>query len=117
MEKNAKKNNRKNSELAKKTPTVEQAVSENEKEQDLSPAPSDKELASAAPADPTPSPESATTSSASPVTFTLKGVNVSARKSILTVAIKNTGSDAFNFSPDVISVSDGNHKLSDAALR
>jgi len=114
---NAKKNNRKNSELAKKTPTVEQAVSENEKEQDLSPAPSDKELASAAPADPTPSPESATTSSASPVTFTLKGVNVSARKSILTVAIKNTGSDAFNFSPDVISVSDGNHKLSDAALR
>jgi hypothetical protein len=114
---NTKKKNHKNSELAKKQLTSDKAVSEAEKEQDLSPAPSDKELASAAPADPTPFPKNAATSSSSPVSFTLKGVNVSARKSILTVAIKNTGSDAFNFSPDVISVSDGNHKLPDAAMR
>jgi hypothetical protein len=51
------------------------------------------------------------------VSFMLKGVNVSARKSVLTVAIKNAGSDAFNFSPDLISVADGSRRLSDAATR
>jgi hypothetical protein len=87
-------------------------VTEGEKAQDLSPAPTDAETeAKASKAD------APAGSGPSSVAFTLKGVNVTARKSILTVAIKNTGAEAFTFNPDVISVADGNHKLPDAAMR
>ena len=51
------------------------------------------------------------------VSFMLKGVNVSPRKSVLTVAIKNAGNDAFNFSPDLISVAEGSRRLSEATTR
>ncbi len=51
------------------------------------------------------------------ISFELKNVNVTARKSILTVSIKNGGANNFSFSPDVISISEGNHKLSEAAVR
>jgi archaellum component FlaG (FlaF/FlaG flagellin family) len=47
----------------------------------------------------------------------LKGVNVTARKSILTVAIKNSGQSDFSFNPDSFAVSENNHKLSEAAMR
>jgi hypothetical protein len=75
---------------------------------DLSPAP-DAVASKDAPAD--------AAKEAGDISFQLKEVNVTPRKSILTVAIHNAGSNSFSFSPDVISISDGNHKLSDAAVR
>jgi hypothetical protein len=92
-------------------------VAEEVKDKDLSPAPS--ESASETTTAKIDSPPAVTPAPASPssVVFTLKGVNVTARKSILTVAIKNSGAEAFTFNPDVISVADGNHKLPDAAMR
>jgi hypothetical protein len=54
---------------------------------------------------------------ASPISFELKDVKITARKSVLTVAIRNTGAEAFKVSPDVISLAEGNQKLSEAALR
>ncbi len=76
-------------------------------------------------ADLAPAPEAATETAASEpvplapngISFELKNVNVTARKSILTVSIKNGGANNFSFSPDVISISEGNHKLSEAAVR
>ena|GEM_PF-469011 len=53
----------------------------------------------------------------SPVQLQLKGVNVTARKSILTVAIKNSGQSDFSFNPESFAVSENNHKLSEAAMR
>src|SRR5690606_10625638 len=52
-----------------------------------------------------------------PISFELKDVQITARKSVLTVAIRNTGSESFKFSPDVISISEGNRKISEAAMR
>lgn len=54
---------------------------------------------------------------ASPISFELKDVKITARKSVLTVAIRNSGSEAFKVSPDVISLAEGNQKISEAALR
>jgi hypothetical protein len=51
------------------------------------------------------------------ITFALKNVNISNRKSTLTVAIRNAGTNSFSFSPDVVSVSENNRKLSEAAMR
>jgi len=89
-------------------------VAEGEKGQDLSPAPTDAETVSKAAKQDAPTTSASASNS---VAFTLKGVNVTTRKSILTVAIKNTGAEAFTFNPDVISVNDGNRKLPDAAMR
>jgi hypothetical protein len=91
-------------------------------EQDLAPAPKEELAASAEPqpkpVSTTPSGKPATSSQdANLVSFTLKGVNVTSSKAVLTVAIKNTGADAFNFNPDSISVAEGHHKLSEAATR
>ncbi len=62
------------------------------------------------------SPSSPVTSNG-PVRFVLKDVQVTARKSILTVAVKNNGTSAVNFDPDLISASEGSHKLTDASMR
>lgn len=51
------------------------------------------------------------------ISFELKGKNISARKSVLNVAIRNTSGNAFSFSPDDISVQEGTQKLSEAAMR
>jgi hypothetical protein len=51
------------------------------------------------------------------ISFQLQNVSKTTRKSILTVSIKNGGANNFSFSPDVISISEGNHKLSEAAVR
>jgi hypothetical protein len=51
------------------------------------------------------------------ISFWLKGVDVTARKSVLTVAIKNAGANSFDFNPDLISVAEGSHRLSEAATR
>lgn len=51
------------------------------------------------------------------ISFELKGKNISARKSVLNVSIRNTSENAFSFSPEDISVQEGNQKLSEAAMR
>lgn len=79
-----------------------------EKTADLSPAPEASE--STASSEPVPLAPNG-------ISFELKNVNVTARKSILTVSIRNGGANSFSFSPDVISISEGNHKLSEAAVR
>jgi hypothetical protein len=82
---------------------------------DLTPAPKEEPRAtSEAPERETPSPHLSQNTN---VSFMLKEVNVSPRKSVLTVAIKNAGADAFNFSPDLISVAEGSRRLSDATTR
>lgn len=53
----------------------------------------------------------------SPISFELKDVEITARKSILTVAIHNTGSETFKFSPDVISLAEGDKKIDEASMR
>ena len=55
--------------------------------------------------------------SSSPISFELKDVEITARKSILTVAIHNTGSETFKFTPDVISLAEGDKKIDEAAMR
>jgi hypothetical protein len=82
-------------------------------------APSDKKSADLAPAPvavaaSNPEPAAAPQSD---ISFELKNVNVTARKSILSVSIKNTGANNFSFSPEVFSISDGSHKLAEAAVR
>ncbi len=51
------------------------------------------------------------------ITFELKGKNISARKSVLNVSIRNSSDNAFSFSPEDISVQEGTQKLSEAAMR
>ncbi|MDZ4836176.1 MAG: hypothetical protein SGJ27_20555 [Candidatus Melainabacteria bacterium] len=55
--------------------------------------------------------------SSSPISFELKDVEITARKSILTVAIHNTGSETFKFTPDVISLAEGDKKIDEASMR
>ncbi len=55
--------------------------------------------------------------SKSPISFDLKDIDITARKSILTVSVRNTGSDDFKISPDDISLAEGNKRISDASLR
>lgn len=74
------------------------------------PAPSSKADAveSAAPAQAAPG---------SPVSFELKDVKTTPRKSILRVVVKNAGGDNFSFDADSVSVAEGNNKLAEAAVR
>lgn len=106
---------------SEKTSKAKLKIVEQDSMPDLTPAPrEEREVRDEAPAKESPitHPSSFGTShDNTAVSFTLKGVNVSARKSVLTVAIKNAGADAFNFSPDLISVAEGSHRLSDAATR
>jgi hypothetical protein len=81
-----------------------------DKDSDLSPAPD-------AVANKDAGADTAAAKESGDISFQLKEVNVTPRKSILSVSIHNSGSSNFSFSPDVISISDGNHKLSDAAVR
>ena len=56
-------------------------------------------------------------SPSSPVSFELKDVRTTPRKSILRVVVKNAGGDNFSFDADSVSVAEGNQKLADAAVR
>jgi hypothetical protein len=56
-------------------------------------------------------------SSSNAVAFTLKGVSVTPRKSIIRVAIRNNGNDNFTFDPDTVGVREGLNKLPDAMVR
>jgi archaellum component FlaG (FlaF/FlaG flagellin family) len=51
-----------------------------------------------------------------PVSFELKDVKTTPRKSVLRVVVKNTGGDNFNFDADSISVAEGNNKLAEASV-
>lgn len=55
-------------------------------------------------------------SSAGPVSFELKDVKTTPRKSVLRVVVKNSGGDNFSFDADSISVAEGNNKLADASV-
>lgn len=107
---------------------------------DLSPAPSSSSDASSASASSSPAPTGASEvasagyadsnsdavdktlsgsfcRSATGVSFVLKGVSVTPRKSILRVAIRNNGNDYFSFDPDAVGVREGINKLSEAMVR
>jgi hypothetical protein len=77
---------------------------------DLEPAPSKGESSSAAA-------QAEAPAASDGISFELKGKNISARKSVLNVSIRNTSDNAFSFSPEDISVQEGNQKLSEAAMR
>lgn len=55
--------------------------------------------------------------SQSGISFELKNVQTTPRKSVLKVTVRNNGGDNFNLDPDVISVIEGDHKLAEAAVR
>ncbi len=84
--------------------------------QDLSAAPQAGAIASAA-KEPADEPPASSSSSTSLISFELKNVNVTPRKSTLRVSIRNNGNESFSFDPDVISLSEGNRKLSEATVR
>jgi len=79
-------------------------------------AASESDLKSAPVVQSEPEPKAAA-SSAPGISMELKGVNVTARKSILTVSIKNNSDNDFSFDPEAFSVSENNRKLAEAALR
>lgn len=89
-------------------------------DKDLTPAPKADASTEAKPvkaaAAPVAVPVAAASSNGS-VHFLLEDVHVTARKSILSVAVKNSGVTPVNFDPDLISASEGNNKLSDASMR
>ena len=53
----------------------------------------------------------------STISFELKGINIKPRKSVLTVAVKNSSDEAYELNPDTICISEGNHKLPAADMR
>lgn len=55
--------------------------------------------------------------SPSTINFSLKNVVVNPRKSVLTVTLKNSGSEPFELNPDAIYIAEGSRKLGSAALR
>jgi hypothetical protein len=81
---------------------------------DLAPAP---QSAAAAPREREPAPAPEPPAAGGPIAFELKNVNITPRKSILKVAIRNNSSDSFSFNPDSVSISEGNKKLSEATVR
>ena len=100
----------------KKSKGADVAAAKNaDKAGDLSPAP---QVASAStPATSSAEAAPAAASSPSEVSVELKGVNITARKSTLSVVIKNSGQGDFSFNADDFSVAENNRKLSDAAMR
>jgi hypothetical protein len=56
-------------------------------------------------------------SSSGSISFVLKGVSVTPRKSIIKVAVRNNGSDNFTFDPDTVGVREGMNQLPDAMVR
>jgi len=74
-------------------------------------------IAKAPKSDPGMPPVSPKASPSSPISFELKDVEITARKSILTVTVHNGGSETFRLSPDVISIAEGDKKISEAAMR
>lgn len=50
------------------------------------------------------------------ISFELKNVQTTPRKSVLKVAVRNNGGESFNLDPDVISVSEGDKRLAEASV-
>ena len=102
----ADKDSKDNKKTAKPTkPAKNESKAEADKsEGDLAPAPARLEASS-------PKAES------SGLSFELKNVNLTARKCVLAVAIKNNGSSDFSFTNDSFTVMENNQKLAEAAMR
>lgn len=56
-------------------------------------------------------------SGAEPISFELKKVDVTPRKSILKVCIRNHGDASFSFDPGNVSITEGNRKLAEETVR
>ncbi len=124
---NSKKQEREEEKVAKAESKVKDKDKEKDKGKDKKKGKGDKtQIAAAVPQEqPVPSRsstsvESAAVSPAPPqgaVSFELKDVKTTPRKSILRVSIRNNGGENFSFDTDSVSVSEGNNKLADAAVR
>ena len=79
--------------------------------------PSSSIASSAAPADSPPPERPRPAPAASGITFELRNVQTTPRKSVLKVCIRNSTGDGFNLDPDAIFVAEGDHRLPDAAVR
>jgi hypothetical protein len=77
----------------------------------------DEQPAQTASSAPAPSPAAAAGGSNSGISFELKNIQTTPRKSVLKVAIRNNTDDSLSIDPDNISVAEGDHKLADAAFR
>lgn len=76
-----------------------------------------QEIAAQSPAAARPEPEQPASAPEGPVAFELKNINITPKKAILKVAIRNNGGESFSFDPDVIALLEGNKKLPEATLR
>ena len=64
-----------------------------------------------------PPPEKPKAAATSGITFELRNVQTTPRKSVLKVSIRNSTGDGFNLDPDAIYVVEGNNRLPEAAVR
>lgn len=103
---------------AEKTEKAEKASKKKSKsddnDDDLSPSSASEKPKTIAKAS---APAPAPAASRSPISFDLKDIDITARKSILTVSVRNSGSDDFKISPDDICLAEGNKRIQDASLR
>jgi hypothetical protein len=113
--KEAKKDKKKDGNKVIAAKPSKEAGNGKEKERDLALAPDTAKSGKGAAADA----ESAQDAAASrgDISFMLKEVSVTPRKSVLTVSIHNSGSSSFSFGPDSVSISDGAHRIADASVR
>lgn len=106
-DKKEKKEKEKDNKDKKKSKGDEKQIAAKPAQDSASSSKADATETAAAPSPPTPS---------SPVSFELKDVKTTPRKSVLRVVVKNTGGDNFNFDADSVSVAEGNNKLADASV-
>jgi len=99
---------------AEKAEKISKKKSKSDDDDDLAPSSQqEKPRAIAKATAPSPTPQA----SKSPISFDLKDIDITARKSILTVSVRNSGSDDFKISLDDISLAEGNKRIQDASLR
>lgn len=95
-----------------------------DKDKDKKKGKGDKQVIAAKPQESTPSPKADAAEQAAPppaapqgaVSFELKNVKTTPRKSILSVVVRNGGGDNFSFNADSITVAEGSSKLAEAAV-
>jgi hypothetical protein len=82
-----------------------------------SPSHSNGDTDSSTPASSAPTASPAHKARTSGISFELKNIQTTPRKSVLKVAIRNNTGDNLNIEPENISVAEGDHKLAEAAFR
>jgi hypothetical protein len=75
-----------------------------------------RESSSASTPDPTPAAAAPAPSPSSPISFELKNVQTTPRKSVLKVAVRNNGGDSISVDADSISVAEGDKRLAEASV-